>query len=881
MNQEPERRILILAANPQKTTPLRLDREVKAIEGGLRIANHRNQFVIVQKWAVNPTDMQRAILETNPHIVHFCGHGTGAAGLILESETGSGGHIVTTAALANLFSHFKDQLKCVVLNACYSEAQAEAINQHIDYVIGMNHAIGDAAAIDFSIGFYDALWAGRPIDFAFSLGCSSIQLNSSQTSQLQQQHLIPILKVKLGLKTSTLESTISLETLVPKPEPPNNIAASNTVANNISIPNISTAKVTAHNASPKTKMPVEHPATPSPLMNFVAAMPDAESVRSVSMQPRYTTQRLTEEFIAGLEDFSDWIETDKIRNALGRDLIRKLRGQEKTIRDRLEADFSIVVVGDFKRGKSTLINALLGMPVVSTAVTTETVSINEIEYGEQLRVEAHLKDGRTVILRPDQLSSDHLRPILQEMPNPVSHLRIEAPVDWLKGLKLVDTPGTGDMMERFDKQIHRYLSKADVLLYVMFSSAVLSESERAFLTSSVLPQDFPKVFFIINRLDELNDANTARLLNRTSQQIADLFPSAYTFGISALDECARLQGTARPNLEQAPQLETAFQRLRGHIYNSALLHKETIQLDRATDLMDQMLISFETSMSMVKSAIQADKQKLNQAVADCESNTALLYQKLDQHNWKMRQNIDVLCQETLDWMNHFISRIENNAIPEIAQFELADVQKHYHFFLTDMLRRAVSSCLDAHSAQIVESVDVALKLMASDFRQLSSSELFNLELASATFGDMPWTNLDTMNLLLEFSGTDGIFELASHLLLRQAKQLQTAHGSSQYAAKLKANCHHLRNAVQQEISLMYANIAQRIETDITESYQQTIESSNFALRQAQELSKQDNQQLQASSAGLTEAITLLVDTRAFLQSFKQKLWVEDSVPLDL
>jgi hypothetical protein len=49
----------------------------------------------------------------------------------------------------------------LILNACFSEVQADAISQHIKYVIGMNKAIGDTAAIEFSIGFYDALGAGE------------------------------------------------------------------------------------------------------------------------------------------------------------------------------------------------------------------------------------------------------------------------------------------------------------------------------------------------------------------------------------------------------------------------------------------------------------------------------------------------------------------------------------------------------------------------------------------------------------------------------------------------------------------------------------------------------------------------------------------------
>jgi len=90
-------------------------------------------------------------------------------------------------ALAALFEQFTDQVTCVLLNSCYSEVQAVAIAEHIDYVIGMNQAIGDHAAIAFAIGFYQALGAGRTIEEAYKLGCVQIRLQSIP------EHLTPVL----------------------------------------------------------------------------------------------------------------------------------------------------------------------------------------------------------------------------------------------------------------------------------------------------------------------------------------------------------------------------------------------------------------------------------------------------------------------------------------------------------------------------------------------------------------------------------------------------------------------------------------------------------------------------------------------------------------
>jgi hypothetical protein len=186
--------ILILAANPRGTCQLRLDEEVREIDEGLRRANKREQFKLEQKWAVRSRDFYRAILDNQPQIVHFCGHGAGEEGIVLEDETGQSA-FVQADALSSMFKLFaKKGVECVLLNSCYSKLQAEAISQHINYVIGMNRTIGDRAAINFAVAFYDALAAGEEVDFAFELGCSQlVGLDEHQTPVLNKKLLTNLL----------------------------------------------------------------------------------------------------------------------------------------------------------------------------------------------------------------------------------------------------------------------------------------------------------------------------------------------------------------------------------------------------------------------------------------------------------------------------------------------------------------------------------------------------------------------------------------------------------------------------------------------------------------------------------------------------------------
>jgi CHAT domain len=187
--------ILFLAADPRNCRWVHLDQQIKEIKQRLnrRQKRDRFQFHLDHKWDVTDRDLQRLMLDFKPQIVHFLGHSVGQAGLALEDANGQV-QLVGSESLAKLFKLFADrEVGCVVLNACYSETQATAIAQHIPYVIGMDQAIGDRAAIEFTVGFYDALGAGRSIEFAYELACSAIQLAGLP------EHLTPVLIKKSNL----------------------------------------------------------------------------------------------------------------------------------------------------------------------------------------------------------------------------------------------------------------------------------------------------------------------------------------------------------------------------------------------------------------------------------------------------------------------------------------------------------------------------------------------------------------------------------------------------------------------------------------------------------------------------------------------------------
>ncbi|MFM7600357.1 MAG: CHAT domain-containing protein [Pseudanabaena sp.] len=210
-------RILVVAANPLGSSPLKLDHEVKTIQEALRRSRKRDNFEVKYCLAATPSELRRALLDVEPHVLHFSGHGAGDRGLLFVSDESAsaiyrseGGEVRSRATnsneikfvpakpLANLLQLCADHLECVVLNACYSDVQGDAISANIPFTIGMRDLVEDNVAIKFSQGFYDAIGAGKGYESAFKWGKVAIEFDLANNEASQ----ILILRKKRSLSAS-------------------------------------------------------------------------------------------------------------------------------------------------------------------------------------------------------------------------------------------------------------------------------------------------------------------------------------------------------------------------------------------------------------------------------------------------------------------------------------------------------------------------------------------------------------------------------------------------------------------------------------------------------------------------------------------------------
>jgi hypothetical protein len=183
------KRVLFLAASPWDKDRIGFDAEYRKIKQTLRQSNLREKFEFELSLSVKIEDIQQEIIQFKPHVIHFSGHGKDGALAFSNAEENI--EWIDIETLRGLFEIIATHVECVVLNACYSETQAEIIAEHIDFVIGMEIKIGDVAAEKFSTGFYTAMFNGDDYETAYKQGKEAIRL-----AGLENQVDIPKLKIR-------------------------------------------------------------------------------------------------------------------------------------------------------------------------------------------------------------------------------------------------------------------------------------------------------------------------------------------------------------------------------------------------------------------------------------------------------------------------------------------------------------------------------------------------------------------------------------------------------------------------------------------------------------------------------------------------------------
>lgn len=556
-------------------------------------------------------------------------------------------------------------------------------------------------------------------------------------------------------------------------------------------------------------------------------------------------------------------------------LTEVVRGVDR-VRTRLKQPFSVLVVGDFKRGKSTLINALLGRVIVTSDVAPETVAITELHHGPVLKVEAQLADGGRVALREEDLPSDRLGPILENLPGPVDVVRIEAPVPLLEGITIVDSPGMGDMLWRFDRRVAEYLPRADAVLHVVSALSPLSESERGFLKLTLRPLDLAKVVFVVNMLDQVRvEEDATRVLDRVSASLEGMFPDSPVVGVSALYELARCTGEAVARPERTAKLNEAFAELQSLLQRRVLLHRDVVRNERGAQEAEAFLERASSEVKSLQRTLESNRSQLRGALLASQDVGSLARRAVVDREARIRKAILECGEEAVGWMDGLVTRVEASALPTLGALGHEDVQRHLPFFLAETLRDGMAACLDAHQDRILALVEEVSKEAALTLGpQLARGEsAVDSASSQAGFHSPTWTLFDHLHVvgMVLTVATGGLGAIAAAVFGVADQTAGRTTRGEQFREKVLASMPKLRTQVATAVRAAYAEVGEGVAKQLSAAQDAELTRITMELQQALAIHDRGEGRVAEANLALGAVIARIEATSAALGELRRQL----------
>jgi len=270
----------------------------------------------------------------------------------------------------------------------------------------------------------------------------------------------------------------------------------------------------------------------------------------------------------------------------------------------LEEQLQVVVMGEFKRGKSTLINALVGEPVLPMAAIPLTSVVTVVRYGPARAARVEFQDGRVEAIAVDQVAD-----YVAEDRNPknrkgVGRVVVEVPTAFLReGIYLVDTPGVGSVYRHNTEVAQRYLPEADAIVLVLTVDPPISQSELEFLHS--IRRWAKRLYVVLNKTDYLGPAELQQSVRfvRNTIHVALGDGDAALFPLSAKRALeARAAGSAQGwrecgMAEFADALERLFTDEKRKLLNQSVA-------DRVGHLLENLRLETELELKALTGSLQ-------------------------------------------------------------------------------------------------------------------------------------------------------------------------------------------------------------------------------------------------------------------------------------
>lgn len=385
-----------------------------------------------------------------------------------------------------------------------------------------------------------------------------------------------------------------------------------------------------------------------------------------------------------------------------------MRRLEELARD-MESDFfTVVVLGEFKRGKSTFINAMLGESLLPVDVLPETATINALIYDESPQVEVVMNDGT---VKRGQATREYLDAFSarnrDSQADKVKYIKIGYPAKVLQNRTvIVDTPGVSDINEQRCEVTYRFIPKANAVLFLLDANSPLKKTEKDFIDEKLLPLGIDNIIFVLNKYDQVDEEEEGEdFLEELQYRLAE------AFGVGTSEETlskirlyplsAKMALMGRETKNEAMirasgicELEQAI----GEVVYGGSVEQE--KLSRYKGRLKESLNMLYRAMAEEKALQTADAeslrqaaQKLDELIAEQEGHQG----NIAEYASSQQDNMIAMVNKSIQY---FHRRLEENVVDMVAGYHGMDFKNFVEQRVSKQLQREMENWVAAYSPHV-------------------------------------------------------------------------------------------------------------------------------------------------------------------------------------
>lgn len=397
--------------------------------------------------------------------------------------------------------------------------------------------------------------------------------------------------------------------------------------------------------------------------------------------------------------------------------------------------FVVVVLGEFKRGKSTFINALIGNDLLPTDVLPETATINALIYNEKPELEIIMQDGSVERGQVERSFLERFSAKNQtDECSKIKYLKIGYPFKLLNNnVVIVDTPGVSDLNEQRCDVTYNFIPKANAVLFMLDANSPLKKSEIDFIEEKLLAQGIDNIIFLVNKYDNIDDEEDEDFWENLQVHMLKVFSESEhplkALNMYPLSAKMALRGVLeqKQNFIDASgitEIKTALQKTvsEGRVEEEKLArYKARVQI---------VLLGLGSELENKRVLKSADLEKLREAQVGLQElfdEQLENKQKLAGFVEEEKKNIIAMTDKSLRF---FFKRLEERIIDDVQFYKGLDFKDYVEQRVSKAIQRELENWLMSYAPNI----DVLLRTVEKEITR-GISYRFNQKIAlNANFG---------------------------------------------------------------------------------------------------------------------------------------------------